>query len=329
MNGLRGESSRLVPSAGLRDCMAPPADYSAQEVSLIIPAHRTGEVFGRCLAAVAGLTPAPGEVLVVLSGNAREEAGAVRALGFRAVICMEPLGPGPARNLGAGHASGSWLVFLDSDCIPPAHFLRQAGDALRVLPGANAAFGSYDSQPSAPDFLSRFRNLLHHYTHQRAGAGEGATFWTACGVVRADVFFALGGFQDIPMEDINFGYRLRRTGGKIALDPAWQVKHGKSWRLVEMVKTDVFLRAAPWFRLNRAERREGRAGGVSIRIPGERGLLWAVVDHLRFLPWLASRDGWWRALCCAPCLLLVFCSVLLGWGISWLPVSQQRPASHG
>ena len=68
-------------------------------------------------------------------------------------------------------------------------------------------FGSYDDTPEAPDFISQYRNLLHHYTHQRAKR-EAKTFWTGCGAVRKEVFSELKGFDEItPSRALDGGYR--------------------------------------------------------------------------------------------------------------------------
>jgi hypothetical protein len=47
--------------------------------------------------------------------------------------------------------------------------------------------GSYDDAPGANNFLSQYKNLFHHYTHQ-TGSEEASTFWGACGAIRRDVF---------------------------------------------------------------------------------------------------------------------------------------------
>ena len=61
------------------------------------------------------------------------------------------------------------------------------------------------------------------------------TFWAGCGAVRRDVFFSLGGYDELrflqtSVEDIDLGYRLYLAGHTIQLDPEIQVRHLKDWR---------------------------------------------------------------------------------------------------
>jgi GT2 family glycosyltransferase len=118
--------------------------------------------------------------------------------------------------------------------------------------------GSYDDQPAAPGFISRYRNLLHHYTHQH-GSPDAQTFWAGCGAIRRDVFLSVGGFDEsyrLPsVEDIKLGYRLRKASYRISLVPSWQVKHLKKWTFTDLLFNDIGRRAIPWTRLLR---REGR-----------------------------------------------------------------------
>ena len=115
-----------------------------------------------------------------------------------------------------------------------------------------ALIGSYDDAPGAPNFLSQYKNLIHHYTHQQAGL-EASTFWGACGAIRRPIFEAVGGFDEgyrrPCIEDIELGYRLKYAGYPIHLRSDIQVKHLKRWTPVSLLRADIFYRALPWMDL--------------------------------------------------------------------------------
>jgi glycosyltransferase involved in cell wall biosynthesis len=133
-----------------------------------------------------------------------------------------------------------------------------------------AVFGSYDDAPAETNFASQFKNLFHHYTHQRS-TRRASTFWAGCGAIRRDAFDAVGGFDARryarpSVEDIELGYRLRRAGFCIALDHELQAKHLKRWTLASLVPADVRDRAVPWSRL--ILEGEGMIDELNLRVAG-------------------------------------------------------------
>jgi glycosyltransferase involved in cell wall biosynthesis len=159
-------------------------------------------------------------------------------------------GPGASRNVGAAASSGDILLFTDSDVIVPSDLLAQISQAFQDHPNADAIIGSYDAEPGAPNFLSQYKNLLHHFVHQSAPA-EVATFWTGCGAIRAPIFRALGGFDETrgQLDDVELGFRLRRHGHSVRLCKSIQVKHLKAYRAASLLRSDILDRALPWSRI--------------------------------------------------------------------------------
>ena len=186
-------------------------------LSVVIPATNRPDTLERCLDAIRRATDPPEEVIVV-----DEPAG---------------VGPASARNAGATKASGSILVFVDSDVLVHPDAFTRIRAAFTRDPDVCAVFGSYDDAPSAHGVVSTFRNTLHHYVHQ-GSPGAATTFWAGLGAVRRDAFAAVDGFDDwrfrVPsVEDIELGLRLAAAGGHIRLDPSIQgthLKHSRSAR---------------------------------------------------------------------------------------------------
>jgi hypothetical protein len=113
-------------------------------------------------------------------------------------------------------------------------------------------FGSYDDHPTHRNPVSLYKNLQHHFVHQR-GHREASTFWAGAGAIRHDIFARLGGFDDSylrpSIEDVELGVRLRKCGYRVWLRPEIQVTHLKRWTLVSWLRSDIFDRAIPWTQL--------------------------------------------------------------------------------
>jgi GT2 family glycosyltransferase len=189
---------------------------------------------------------------VVDDGSTDDSAEIASRHGARVLLTGKRSGPARARNMGAHAATGDIILFLDADVtVYPDTIARIvaefAGDA-----HLDALMGSYDDLPSAQNFVSQYRNLMHCFVHQNSNR-HATTFWAGCGAIRRQVFLDFGGFDEKygspAIEDIEFGYRLSRAGRKLILCADIQVKHLKHWQLRSMMKADFFYRALPWSEL--------------------------------------------------------------------------------
>ncbi len=205
------------------------------------------------LAALHRLSPAPDQVIVVSDSQAKPEDS--RLLPPAASIVHVPFRSGPAfaRNRGAQAATAAdILVFVDSDVVIRPDTIGRIHSIFGDSPSLAAAFGSYDTNPGDPGFLSQYRNLLHHYVHQQ-GNEQASTFWAGLGAIRLETFQAVGGFDTrytVPsIEDIELGCRLTAAGHRIRLVKDLQCQHLKRWSAISMLRTDLLCRGIPWTRL--------------------------------------------------------------------------------
>jgi glycosyltransferase involved in cell wall biosynthesis len=84
--------------------------------SVIVPTYNRRELQRQALASVWAQTFTDYEVIVVDDGSTDGTWDELQALGSRIrALYQENAGPGAARNLGARHATGDYLAFLDSD----------------------------------------------------------------------------------------------------------------------------------------------------------------------------------------------------------------------
>jgi len=220
-------------------------------VSIVIPVHNGGESFIRCVKSIKKWN-ALAEVIVVADGDSDGSWKIAEESGFRVIRLPETGGPARARNVGAKAASRDILFFVDADVeIHPATVPRVVA-AFQNNPDIVALIGSYDDSPGADNFLSQYKNLFHHYTHQD-GKEAASTFWGACGAIKKNIFLEMGGFDEDYrkpcVEDIELGYRLRQAGYNIRLCKCVQVKHLKQWRTFSLLRAEIFYRALPWMAL--------------------------------------------------------------------------------
>ena len=263
-------------------------------ISVVVPAFKAAHLLPRVLAPLMAMHRR-GEVeeVIVVDDVSPDDTAAIAAnLGARIIVMDRNGGPGAARNRAAEEAKGDVLWFVDSDVIA----WEDGAEKVRAAfadPEVAAVFGSYDSTPDGQHWFSRYKNLMHRFYHQRAER-DAHTFWAGCGAVRKDVFLKIGGFDTetyrVPsIEDIELGYRIRRAGGRIAVDPTLLGKHLKVWTPKSAIHTDIFRRALPWSRLMIA--REGVHNDLNTS-HGEKakaliaGLLILSVLALPFVPGL-------------------------------------------
>ena len=240
----------------------------------------------RCLAAIAGADPRADEVVVAVDGPVAGARQTAEGYGFRVIETADRAGPASARNLGAEATTAPLILFVDSDVVIPPDTAGRVASYLAGRPDVAAVFGSYDERPSASGFVSQYKNLFHHFTHQH-GAREAATFWTGCGAIRRAAFESVGGFDSRQawLEDVELGYRLRAAGHRIHLDPTLQATHLKRWSFATMVRSDVLHRALPWTDLIHRYRK--LPNDLNLRVAGRISvaLLLALVASLAAAAW--------------------------------------------
>lgn len=221
----------------------------------VVPVHDGGKDIAACLAGLLDAGQPAADIVVVDDASSD---GAARAAAASSGIRLErladgPRGPARARNVGASLvADADAFLFVDADVVLHQDAVERFHALLESEPGTSAAFGSYDDDPPAPGWISQYKNLSHHRMHQ-CGAREACTFWSGCGVVRRDAFFAAGGFDErfarASIEDVDLGLRLTDAGHRVRLCPDILCAHRKVWTLGGWLRTDIFLRALPWSRL--------------------------------------------------------------------------------
>ena len=313
---------------------------SRPRLSVIVPVYNSPDDLAECLSALAQSDYGNFDVLVVDDGSTDPVEPIVADRGFRCVRIDGPGGPARARNRGALAAAGEYLVFVDADVCVHTDTLTRIAEAFRSDPTIDAVVGTYDDRPGDRGFISQYKNLFHHYVHQRCD-GAISTFWAGCGAIRRDLYLTVGGFDEQryrrpSIEDIELGTWLSAAGYRIVLDGGILCKHLKRWTLYSLLKTDVLDRGIPWTRLMH------RAGEFAATLnvtwnqrlsvalvystpaaltatiwtpwawPAAAGLFAAVtLLNFDFYRFFARRKGWWFTARVVPLhwLYFIYCGV--------------------
>lgn len=312
-------------------------------LSVVIPARDASPTLEILLASLAASERPPGEVIVVDDGSRDSIEPLARRFGAQFIRNESPLGPAAARNRGVSVSRGEIIVFFDADVSVHPTTLSRLAAHFEAGPEVDGVIGSYDDQPAAPGFLSRYRNLLHAWVHQTASKNA-STFWGACGAIRRQAFLSVGGFAESytrpSIEDIELGCRLINSGHKLILDREARICHHKAWSFWQMVRTDLFDRAIPWTLLILSERqmpndlnlrRSQRFTAVlAALVLAIAPVAWISLNHLvvwlavavaylvrnrGFYGYLARRQGALFALCAIPVHWLYFIYSCAGFGL--------------
>ncbi len=219
-------------------------------LSIVIPVYNGAETIGRCLTALFDSEFRAFEVIVVDDKSTDGTVAIIDAFPCKLIRSSLNNGPAAARNLGASHTNGQYLFFLDADILVDKSSLSQIMSTFSNRPEIDALFGSFHPESIPLNFFSRYKNLVHHYTHQNARE-DAATFCGGFGAIRRDAFFKIGGFdpQYRFLEDVEMGQRLHRAGMKISLQKSLRFHHCKRYDLAALIRCDLFQRAVPWTRL--------------------------------------------------------------------------------
>jgi glycosyltransferase involved in cell wall biosynthesis len=201
-------------------------------LSVVIPAWNAVATIEGCLRSVLASDDPSLEVVVVDDGSTDATRDIVADIFARdprgsLVVLASNAGPAAARNAGAQHARGAYLLFLDSDTMVLPDTLTRFAQSVTA---DRAVVGIYDAEPLTPGWTARYKAYLNHHLFSRDGTVAYETFPGGIGGMNADAFRAVGGFDEsikwgMDYECEAFGDRLRAAGHTLVLDPSIRVRH--------------------------------------------------------------------------------------------------------
>jgi glycosyltransferase involved in cell wall biosynthesis len=203
-----------------------------KDLSIIIPAYNAAEFIEATIRSALEIKPTAAEVIVIDDGSSDKTSELCSSFGDK-IQCrrVENGGVSRARNIGAGMATGKWLLFLDADdlllpdaagMLLEAAWVESAGVAYgqvieRAAPGGKDRINGFDYVAGDPPL--RALNGLY----------RGVIITPGAAVVRKSLHERVGGFVTgfEPMEDRDYWLKCGLLEGVAylpvpVLDKTWR-----------------------------------------------------------------------------------------------------------
>ncbi len=203
-----------------------------EKFSVIVPVYNRIDEVTDLLESLASQTAKNFEVIIVEDGSTAPCLDAVRRYEQQLDLkyfFKENEGRSIARNHGMEHATGSYFIFFDSDCVIPADYFAKLNEMLALRP--LDCFGGPDAAHSS--FTTTQKAINHAMTSFLTTGGirggkislEKFTPRTFNMGFSRKVYEKVGGFREMFSEDIDMSTRIRLAGFSISLYPDLPVYH--------------------------------------------------------------------------------------------------------
>lgn len=241
-------------------------------ISIIILSYNTQDLLKKCLASLySKITDSNFEVIVV-DNNSTDDSVKMLKHDFKKVIVIENkenLGFAKGCNIGATHAKGEYLLFLNSDTeFTASDTLEKLTAQLKektvgVVGGLmlnpdksyQRSFGSFYTLPHVMKMLFLGENTElsgQKFTHVQT------VDWVSGGfmLVRKSVFEEVKGYDEgyfMYVEDVDLCYRVKKAGYTVVVDPdikILHVGHGSSNRTFAVVH--IYKGLGRFYKLHRS-----------------------------------------------------------------------------
>lgn len=207
-----------------------PIDYS-----VIVPAYNEAEELPATLAAIRramAAIPAEGECLVVDNNSDDGTANVAQQHGADKVV-FEPINQiSRARNAGAAHSKGRYLIFIDADTRIEAALLLEALTRLQTSPCVGG--GSVIKFEGAVSLVGRICIRSWAFVSRITNTAAGSFIFC-----RKNGFDAVGGFDEslFASEEVRFSRLLRR----------WGRARGLSFQILDQAPAMTSPRKLKWY----------------------------------------------------------------------------------
>jgi glycosyltransferase involved in cell wall biosynthesis len=208
-------------------------------VSVIVPVWNDLAGIEQCLAALRLQSYPHSRLQIIVVDNGSTDGSCECAQSFSGVTVLREPEPGSyaARNAGLAHAQGTYVAFLDSDCVPDRRWVEQAvtfamrHSNLGVLAGRVTVANGDRSSPSAAALYERMFSF-----NQKANA-EGGTCITANWLSPKTILDSFGGFDATLKSggDSKLSREISQAGHSVLYSDAMIVHHPARATISELI----------------------------------------------------------------------------------------------
>ncbi|WP_336337141.1 glycosyltransferase family 2 protein [Haloarcula brevis] len=221
-------------------------------ISVVIATRNRPSKLENCLRSISQQESVPAEVVVVDDGTNSLASDVMRSL-LPATVQLEvttsagPTSTSTARNTGARVASSSIVLFLDDDVVLAPSYINRLREMYKSLDSSDlAGIGGYDDELRTPSWVEELYNSLFYLAEGRWRINScGMQSWGhVSGTTAADwlsgnnASYKRSVLVDHPfphweggreaLEDIAMGWRLKRAGYRLLIDPGLTVDHDET-----------------------------------------------------------------------------------------------------
>jgi glycosyltransferase involved in cell wall biosynthesis len=207
-------------------------------VSIIIPAYNEEASLPLCLKSIADLDWPKTHLEVIVIDNGSIDSTCDIARSFGAIVLQDDTkNVSGLRNLGAGHARGDILAFVDADCVVSPDWVACAARYF-----GDDTVAAWGSAPKIPENATWVQNTWFIVRQKKTHVADVDWLESMNLFVAKKVFMKAGGFDESleTCEDVDFSYRVSAYG-KIVSDRSIKVVHlGEAATMAEFFKKELW-----------------------------------------------------------------------------------------
>ena len=273
------------------------ASVYLMKLSIIIPTCDRPLLLKRAVTSALNNGGIGCEVIVVDDGLEKSACSLSFGVEIKVITTPGRTGASAARNLGAKHAIGEYLLFLDDDDVFQNNYVT---DVLKLISSTDHKVGACNT--STKTFVTSDAIITKSNKLKHALFGAGMGFW-----IERELFLNLGGFDEALTidEDTDFCVRIRANatpifvsagvGVSISPDEKSEEKSDRLTRSTEAKKiAESYAKAAnkhlsnpnlsfgdKWFLISRSARKVARVQRANLDIEAAQDqLLWALLHRV-------------------------------------------------